>query len=51
VARVAVENSDDIADGACILGRLTLLLAYAARMRRIAEYRVQPGAATASSRR
>jgi hypothetical protein len=37
VARVAVESSDDIADGACILGRLTLLLAYAARMRRIAD--------------
>jgi hypothetical protein len=38
VARVAVESSDDIPDGACILGRLTLLLAYAARMRRIADY-------------
>ena len=37
VARVAVESSDDIADGACILGRLTLLLAYTARMRRIAD--------------
>jgi hypothetical protein len=37
VARAAVESSDDIADGACILGRLTLLLAYAARMRRIAD--------------
>ena len=37
VERAAVESSDDIADGACILGRLTLLLAYAARMRRIAD--------------
>ena len=37
VARAAVESSDDIADGACILGRLTLLLAYTARMRRIAD--------------